>query len=78
MSEAHAEKFAEPGVTPELVAGHGISAEEYYAKMARDIPMKRVGEAAEAANAIVFFASDAASYITGSSLNLDGGISGVL
>ena len=29
MSEAHAEKFAEPGVTPELVAGHGISAEEY-------------------------------------------------
>lgn len=56
----------------------GISAEEYYAKMARDIPMKRVGEAAEAANAIVFFASDAASYITGSSLNLDGGISGVL
>lgn len=56
----------------------GISAEEYYARMARDIPMKRVGEAAEAANAIVFFASDAASYITGSSLNLDGGISGVL
>jgi 3-oxoacyl-[acyl-carrier protein] reductase len=56
----------------------GTSAEEYYAKMARDIPMKRVGEAAEAANAIVFFASDAASYITGSSLNLDGGISGVL
>lgn len=56
----------------------GISAEEYYAKMAKDIPMKRVGEAAEAANAIVFFASDAASYITGSSLNLDGGISGVL
>lgn len=56
----------------------GISAEEYYARMARDIPMKRVGEATEAANAIVFFASDAASYITGSSLNLDGGISGVL
>lgn len=56
----------------------GISAEEYYAKMAKDIPMKRVGEAVEAANAIVFFASDAASYITGSSLNLDGGISGVL
>jgi 3-oxoacyl-[acyl-carrier protein] reductase len=56
----------------------GISAEEYYAKMARDIPMKRVGEAAEAASAIVFFASDAASYVTGSSLNLDGGISGVL
>jgi NAD(P)-dependent dehydrogenase (short-subunit alcohol dehydrogenase family) len=56
----------------------GISAEEYYANAAKDIPMKRVGEADEVANVITFLVSDAASYVTGSSINLDGGISGVL
>jgi 3-oxoacyl-[acyl-carrier protein] reductase len=56
----------------------GITADEYYGKMVKDIPMKRVGEADEAAAAIVFLASDAASYVTGTSINLDGGISGTL
>jgi NAD(P)-dependent dehydrogenase (short-subunit alcohol dehydrogenase family) len=56
----------------------GKSAEEYYAAAAKDIPMKRVGEADEVANVITFLVSDAASYVTGSSINLDGGISGVL
>lgn len=56
----------------------GISAEQYYAQMARDVPLGRVGEAVEVANVIAFLASDAASYVTGSSINLDGGISGVL
>ena len=56
----------------------GISADEYYASAAKDIPMKRVGEAEEVANVITFLVSDAASYVTGSSINLDGGISGVL
>jgi len=56
----------------------GISADQYYATVAKDIPMKRVGEAEEVANVITFLVSDAASYVTGSSLNLDGGMSGVL
>jgi len=56
----------------------GLSAEEYYTKAGKEIPLGRVGEAEEAANAIVFLASDAASYVTGTSINLDGGISGVL
>jgi 3-oxoacyl-[acyl-carrier protein] reductase len=47
----------------------GTSADEYYS---------RVGEAEEVANVIAFLVSDAASYVTGSSVNLDGGISGVL
>ena len=56
----------------------GVSAEQYYANVSKDIPMKRVGEAEEVANVITFLVSDAASYVTGSSINLDGGISGVL
>ena len=56
----------------------GLNADEYYAKTAKEIPLGRVGEAAEVANVITFLVSDAASYVTGTSINLDGGISGVL
>jgi NAD(P)-dependent dehydrogenase (short-subunit alcohol dehydrogenase family) len=56
----------------------GISAEQYYAESAKGIPMGRVGEAEEVGNVITFLVSDAASYVTGSSINLDGGMSGVL
>lgn len=56
----------------------GLSADEYYTKAGKEIPLGRFGEAEEAANAIVFLASGAASYVTGTSINLDGGISGVL
>jgi 3-oxoacyl-[acyl-carrier protein] reductase len=50
----------------------------YYAKVSEEIPMKRVGEPGEVANVIAFLVSDAASYVTGSSIHLDGGMSGVL
>jgi NAD(P)-dependent dehydrogenase (short-subunit alcohol dehydrogenase family) len=56
----------------------GVSADQYYAESAKGIPMGRVGEAEEVANVITFLVSDAASYVTGSSINLDGGMSGVL
>ena len=56
----------------------GRSPEKYYGEESKTIPMQRFGEAEEAANAIVFLASSAASYVTGTSINLDGGMSGVL
>ena len=56
----------------------GIALEQLYADMAKDIPLGRVGRAEEVANAIAFLASEAASYITGTSINLDGGTSAVL
>jgi 3-oxoacyl-[acyl-carrier protein] reductase len=56
----------------------GVSAEEYYRQTSKDIPLGRVGEAEEVANVIAFLASSAASYVTGTSVNLDGGISGTL
>jgi len=59
-------------------AASGADQEEMYKKMGKDVPVGRVGEAEEAANVIVFLASGAASYVTGTSVNVDGGTSGVL
>jgi len=56
----------------------GVSVEELYDSMRGDIPLGRVGEAEEVANVIAFLVSGAASYVTGTSVNLDGGMSGVL
>jgi NAD(P)-dependent dehydrogenase (short-subunit alcohol dehydrogenase family) len=60
------------------IAQNKLDPAEYYAKMSADIPMGRVGEAEEVANVIAFLVSGAASYVTGTSVNLDGGMSGVL
>lgn len=38
------------------------------------VPMGRMGQAAEVAQAVVFLCSDAASYITGQPLVIDGGL----
>ena len=56
----------------------GKKAEDYYRETSKDIPLGRVGEADEVASVITFLVSDAASYVTGTSVNLDGGISGTL
>ena len=55
-----------------------ITVEEHYAKTGKTIPLGRVGESEEVANVIAFLASDAASYVTGCCVNVDGGLSGVL
>jgi len=52
----------------------GISENEYLAKLMADAPLRRAGRADEVADAIVFLASERASYITGQTLLVDGGI----
>ena len=44
----------------------------------KDIPLSRIGKAEEFANLACFLASDAASYITGTAINVDGGHSPVM
>jgi len=59
-------------------ARQGISVADHYAKTGKTIPLGRMGEAEEVANVIAFLASDAASYVTGCCIQVDGGLSGVL
>jgi NAD(P)-dependent dehydrogenase (short-subunit alcohol dehydrogenase family) len=55
-----------------------ISVEEHYAQTGKTVPLGRMGEAEEVANVIAFLGSDAASYVTGCCIQVDGGLSGVL
>jgi NAD(P)-dependent dehydrogenase (short-subunit alcohol dehydrogenase family) len=45
---------------------------DFLANMGREIPLGRVGTAQEFANVALFLASDAASYVTGTAINVDG------
>ena len=65
--------------TDQWVRGHarenkGRTFDEYLAEMATRVPMGRIGTAEEFANMILFLASDAGSYVTGTAINVDGGM----
>jgi 3-oxoacyl-[acyl-carrier protein] reductase len=47
--------------------------EEGQAKLLAAIPMRRLGQAEDIANAVCFFASEASGWITGQTLSVDGG-----
>jgi NAD(P)-dependent dehydrogenase (short-subunit alcohol dehydrogenase family) len=58
--------------------GANISLEEMIVQAGRGVPMGRMGRAEEFANVATFLASDAASYVTGCAINVDGGRSPVV
>lgn len=62
-----------PGVIETDATAGMLSSDESRAGTSKLIPMKRVGTATELANAVLFLASDEASYITGAALPVDGG-----
>jgi len=49
--------------------------QEAEAKLARQVPLGRIGEPADIANAVLYLASDESKFMTGAELKLDGGIS---
>lgn len=52
----------------------GISPEEVLERFNQTIPLRRSGQPEELANLVVFLASERASYITGTTIQVDGGL----
>jgi len=51
----------------------GKSEKEIEAGLVQNIPLRRAGEAEDIANCVVFLGSEAASYVTGTAIAVDGG-----
>lgn len=64
-----------PGQAETSIMAHGAVTDDQLKEMESRIPMKRLGTPNEIAEGIVFLLSNASSYITGSSLIIDGGLS---
>ena len=64
---------------PEVAARQGgrVALEDFIGARGKDMPLGRIGKAEEFANIACFLASDAAGYITGTAINVDGGRSPV-
>ncbi len=83
LTRALGDKWALDGVRVNLVAPGFIATRmtdrmrvdpAFEARLLKAVPMRRWGQPSEIADAIVFLASPAASYITGQSLAIDGGL----
>lgn len=62
-----------PGLMPPMRTSGATADPVVRAKMLKAVPLGRNGEVDEVANAILFLASDEASYVTGTELYVDGG-----
>ena len=81
LTKATAREFAKRNIRSNAVAPGFIETkmtavlpEEVKAKYREQTPLQRYGQPADVASAVLFFASDMSSFITGQVLNVDGGM----
>jgi 3-oxoacyl-[acyl-carrier protein] reductase len=81
MTKSLAKELGSRGITVNAVAPGYIKTdmtavlkEELKAKMLEQIPLRRLGEVEDIAETVAFLASDKASYITGQTIQVDGGL----
>jgi NAD(P)-dependent dehydrogenase (short-subunit alcohol dehydrogenase family) len=70
-------------VLPGIIETYMTTQDRHWAASAADastakVPLGRLGRPEDVANAVVYLASDLASYITGSSLTVDGGLTSIV
>ena len=81
FSKAAAKELAPRGITVNVIAPGFIDTDmtavlkdSIREKLVESIPLGALGKPEHVADAVLFFVSDAASYITGQTLNVDGGM----
>ncbi|MWV43595.1 3-oxoacyl-[acyl-carrier-protein] reductase [Paenibacillus sp. HJL G12] len=81
LTKSSARELASRGITVNCVAPGFIDtdmtrelSEDLRGKMIQDIPLARLGQPEEIAKVVVFLASEGASYMTGQTLHVDGGM----
>jgi 3-oxoacyl-[acyl-carrier protein] reductase len=81
FSKSLAREIASRGITVNVVAPGFIDTdmtrelpEENRAALLTQVPLGRLGDGADIANAVIFLASDAGAYITGETLHVNGGM----
>jgi 3-oxoacyl-[acyl-carrier protein] reductase len=78
FSKSLAKEEAKNGIRVNVVNPGFIETDEYTEEMKKDmpkeVPLRRLGKPEDIANAVLFLVSDEANYITGSVLNVHGGL----
>jgi 3-oxoacyl-[acyl-carrier protein] reductase len=80
LTKAFAKEFAGTGVTVNAVSPGPLAtarerlSPEQIAMIERTVPIGRFGEASEIAAAVALLASDRAGYITGATIDMNGGL----
>lgn len=81
LTKSASRELASRGITVNAIAPGFIASdmtdkltEEYREKLLADIPLGRMGRPEDIASAAVYLASDAASYMTGQTIHIDGGM----